>query len=80
MANSDNKETKMAITPKGLKLLLLGVIVLIAGYILMAGGNSGDQNVFNEDIFDFQRLVAAPIVIIAGLVIEVVAIMKIFKE
>ena len=80
MANSDNKETKMAITPKGLKLLLLGVIVLIAGYILMAGGNSGDPNVFNEDIFDFQRLVATPIVIIAGLVIEVVAIMKIFKE
>lgn len=80
MANSDNKETKMAITPKGLKLLLLGVIVLIAGYILMAGGNSGDPNVFNEGIFDFQRLVAAPIVIIAGLVIEVVAIMKIFKE
>ena len=80
MANSDNKETKMAITPKGLKLLLLGVIVLITGYILMAGGNSGDPNVFNEGIFDFQRLVAAPIVIIAGLVIEVVAIMKIFKE
>ena len=64
MANSDNKETKMAITPKGLKLLLVGVIVLIAGYILMAGGNSGDPNVFSEDIFDFQRLVAAPIVII----------------
>lgn len=80
MANSDNKETKMAITPKGLKLLLVGVIVLIAGYILMAGGNSGDLNVFSEDIFDFQRLVAAPIVIISGLVIEVVAIMKIFKE
>ncbi len=80
MANSDNKETKMAITPKGLKLLLVGVIVLIAGYILMAGGNSGDPNVFSEDIFDFQRLVAAPIVIISGLVIEVVAIMKIFKE
>ena len=80
MANSDNKETKMAITPKGLKLLLIGVIVLIAGYILMAGGNSGDPNVFSEDIFDFQRLVAAPIVIISGLVIEVVAIMKIFKE
>lgn len=80
MANSDNKETKMAITPKGLKLLLVGVIVLIAGYILMAGGNSGDPNVFSKDIFDFQRLVAAPIVIISGLVIEVVAIMKIFKE
>ena len=69
----------MAITVKGLKLLLLGVIVMIAGYVLMLGGNSGDPEVFSEDIYDFQRLVAAPVVIICGIVIEVVAIMKVFK-
>lgn len=70
----------MPITPKGLRLLLVGVLVMIAGYILMMGGNSGDPNVFSEDIFDFQRLVAAPVVIIAGIVIEVVAIMRVFKS
>lgn len=80
MSNNDQNNTKMPITPKGLRLLLVGVLVMIAGYILMMGGNSGDPNVFSEDIFDFQRLVAAPVVIIAGIVIEVVAIMKVFKS
>ena len=70
----------MAITPNGLKLLLIGVIVMIAGYVLMMGGASEDPNVFNYEMFDFQRMVAAPVVIICGIVIEVVAIMKKFKE
>lgn len=78
MANIE-QDNNMAMTPKGLKLLLIGVIVMVAGYVLMLGGNSGDPNVFSEDIFDFQRLVAAPVVIISGIVIEVVAIMKVFK-
>ncbi len=66
---------KMAITPKGLKLLLVGLIVMISGYILMMGGGSDDPEVFNYAMFDFQRLVAAPIVIILGVVIEIIAIM-----
>ena len=79
MANIE-QDNNMEMTPKGLKLLLIGVIVMVAGYVLMLGGNSGDPNVFSEDIFDFQRLVAAPVVIISGIVIEVVAIMKVFKS
>ena len=71
---------KMAITPKGLKYLLVGLLVMISGYILMMGGGSDDPEVFNYDMFDFRRLVAAPIVIILGIVIEVVAIMKVFKN
>ncbi len=66
---------KMAMTPKGLRLMLAGVIVMIAGYILMMGGGSDDPQVFNEAMFDFRRLVAAPVVIILGIVIEVFAIM-----
>jgi hypothetical protein len=62
MSDNTQKNTKMAITQKGLRLLLIGVIVMIAGYLLMMGGNSGDPNTFSEDIFDFQRLVAAPVV------------------
>ena len=77
--SSKKNDTKMAITTRGLKLLLVGLIVMVSGYVLMLGGNSGDPNVFSEDIFDFQRLVAAPVVIICGIVIEVVAIMKVFK-
>lgn len=62
-------------TPKGLKYLLIGLLVMVSGYILMTGGGNTDPEVFNYSMFDFRRMVAAPIVIILGIVIEVVAIM-----
>lgn len=70
----------MPITARGLRLLLIGLIVMISGYILMMGGGSDDPQVFNYAMFDFRRMVAAPIVIILGIVIEVVAIMKVFRN
>jgi len=73
----ENNE-KMAITPRGLKTLLIGLIVMVSGYILMSGGGSEDPQVFNYAMFDFRRMVAAPTVIILGIVIEVVAIMGLF--
>jgi hypothetical protein len=73
----ENNE-KMAITPKGLKYLLVGLIVMVSGYILMTGGGSDDPNVFNYAMFDFRRMVAAPLVIVLGIVIEIVAIMGVF--
>ena len=70
----------MAITPKGLRYLLIGLIVMVSGYILMTGGGSDDPEVFNCAMFDFRRMVAAPLVIILGIVIEIVAIMRVFKD
>lgn len=70
---SDNP--KMAMTPKGLRLLIAGALVIIAGLILLSGGGSKDPQVFNYAMFDFRRLVAAPLVIICGIIVEVVAIM-----
>jgi hypothetical protein len=75
----ENNE-KMPITPKGLRFLLLGLVVMVSGYILMMGGGSEDPSVFNYAMFDFQRMVAAPVVIILGIVIEVVAIMNVNKK
>lgn len=60
--------------------MLAGLLVMIAGYILMTGGGSKDPNVFNYAMFDFRRLVAAPLVILAGIVIEVVAVMGRFED
>ncbi len=75
----ENNE-KMAITPRGLKTLLIGLIVMVSGYILMTGGGSEDPEVFNYAMFDFRRMVAAPVVIILGIVIEIVAIMGLFGK
>lgn len=71
---------KMPMSRKGLEFLLAGLLVMVAGYILMTGGQSGDPAVFSDDIFDFRRLVAAPVVILAGIVVEVLAIMGGFKD
>ncbi len=68
--------TKMSITGKGLRLLLMGLLVMVAGFILMMGGGTVDPDNFNWAMFDFRRLVAAPLVIICGIVIEIVAIIR----
>lgn len=71
---------KMAVTTSGLWLLLIGFLVMVAGYIIMIGGGSDDPAVFNEAMFDFRRLVLAPVVILAGIGLEIFAIMKIWKK
>lgn len=70
-----SENTKMPMTGKGLRLLLMGLIVMVAGFVLMIGGGTVNPDRFNWAMFDFRRLVAAPLVIICGIVIEVVAIM-----
>ncbi len=70
----------MATTARGIKLMLAGLLVMAAGFLLLSGGGSDDPQVFNYAMFDFRRLVAAPIVIIAGIVLEIVAIMGRFPD
>ncbi len=60
--------------------MLAGLIIMVSGYILMIGGGSDDPQVFNYAMFDFRRLVAAPVVIISGIVIEIVSIVKVFSD
>ncbi|MBQ9475557.1 MAG: DUF3098 domain-containing protein [Bacteroidales bacterium] len=76
----NNTDNKMACTRRSVSLMLIGVVVMISGYILMTGGGVKDPQVFNYAMFDFRRLVAAPLVILAGIVVEVLAIMGVTKE
>ncbi len=61
-------------------LLLVGLFFIILGFLLMIGGGSDDPKVFNPDIFSPRRLTLAPILILAGYVIEIFAIMRKPKE
>lgn len=70
----------MAMTPKGLRLLIAGLLVMVLGFILLSGGGSDDPQVFNYAMFDFRRLYLAPVVILAGIVVEVLAIMGVFRD
>ena len=57
-------------------LMFIGVAIMLLGFILMTGGGSKDPNVFNAEMFDFRRLTLAPILILVGFAVEIVAIMK----
>ncbi|MEY3058729.1 MAG: hypothetical protein RL000_81 [Bacteroidota bacterium] len=62
---------------QNLRWMLIGAVVIILGFLLMAGGKSEDPNVFNEaEVYSTTRITIAPLLIIAGLIIEVYAIMK----
>ena len=65
----------MAVGSRGLMFIIVGILVMISGLILLSGGGSDDPSVFNYSMFDFRRLVAAPVVIVCGIVIIVIAIM-----
>lgn len=56
-------------------LMIAGLLVLALGYVLLTGGGSDDPEVFNPAMFDNRRLFTAPILIVLGFVIEIVAIM-----
>jgi hypothetical protein len=58
------------------RLMLIGLAFIAVGFLLMIGGGSTDPNQFNPEIFSFRRITLAPILILAGYVIEVFAIMK----
>ena len=74
---ADAREDELAFTRLNYRLLLIGIGIVILGYILMAGGGSGDPNVFNEkEIFSARRITVAPIVCLLGYLFVIYAIMK----
>ena len=60
--------------------LAIGLAVIVSGIVLMSGGGDHTATEFDESIFSFRRITLAPIVVIAGFVIEIFAIMKRFPN
>ena len=61
--------------------MLAGIVVMALGFFLMAGGKSPDPTKFNDnEIYSTTRITIAPLLIMAGFVIEIFAIMKKPKE
>ena len=57
-------------------LLISGLILILSGLALMVGGGSEDPSKFSDEIFNFQRLTLAPLLIVSGFVLEIFAIMS----
>ena len=57
-------------------LLLIGIGVIVFGFILMSGGGSDDPKVWNDSVFDFRRIRLAPTVVLIGFGITIWSILK----
>ena len=74
---AEKNQLELAFTRTNYKLLLIGIAIVVLGYVLMSGGGSGDPNVFDESqIFSARRITVAPIVCLIGYLFVVYAIMK----
>ena len=60
---------------KNYMTLIASIVLILLGITLMIGGGSEDPTRFSEEIFNFQRLTLAPVLIVSGFVIGVFAIM-----
>jgi len=58
------------------KILLIGIAVIGLGFILMSGGGSDDPKVWNDAVFNFQRIRLAPTVVLIGFGITIYSIFK----
>jgi len=57
--------------------MLIGAALIVLGMFLMSGGKSAYPNVFDtSEVYSFRRITLAPIVVIAGFVVEIYAIFK----
>ena len=73
----DSSKFGFAFSRQNYMLLLIGFVIIVFGFILMIGGGTSDPNVFNADeIFSTRRIVIAPLVVLAGFIFEIFAIMK----
>lgn len=60
---------------KNYKFMFIGLACIALGFILMSGGGSDDPNVWNPEIFNFQRIRLAPMLILIGFGVQVYAIL-----
>jgi hypothetical protein len=78
--NENKGKLNFALGRENYKLLAIGFGIIIVGFLLMLGGKSESPDKFSQDIFSFRRITLAPIVVLAGFVFEIWAIMKKPKE
>ncbi|WP_069658185.1 DUF3098 domain-containing protein [Arcticibacter eurypsychrophilus] len=67
LETSENKQAQFIFDKNNYRLLILSIVVVAFGFLLMSG---------TTDIYDFRKIVVAPIVVIIGFVIGFFAILK----
>lgn len=80
MKDKINQEKEFLFGKKNYIIMLIGIVFIALGFIFMAGGGSDNPDVFNEEIYNWQRIRLAPTLVIIGLGIEIYAILADSKK
>ncbi len=73
---SKKEDNGFALGKENYRLMAIGFGIIVIGFLLMLGGRSEDPNEFSEAIFSFRRITLAPVIVLAGFIFEIWAIMK----
>ena len=65
-----------ALRKENLKLMLIGLAIVIIGFLLMMGGKTSDPKIYNPEIYSFRRITLAPMVVLFGFLFGIYAILK----
>jgi hypothetical protein len=71
-----NDDEMFALPQENLKWIGIGFLMVVIGFFLVSGGGSDDPNVFSYEIFNFRRIVLAPLVMLFGYLFVIYAIMR----
>ena len=74
----DKHDSEMPLTMRNYVLMIVGVVVIVLGFVLMAGGTVATPEEFSYDIFSWRRITLAPILVVGGFAFEIYAILKRF--
>jgi hypothetical protein len=76
MKENEQEKQEFLFEKVNYSILLIGIAVIAVGFILMSGGGSDDPKVFNESIFNFQRIRLAPTTVLIGFGITIYSIIR----
>lgn len=75
--SSNNHPKNLLFSKRHFIVMLIGLVLILVGFLLMSGGEMKDPNVWDKDvIYSFKRITLAPFLVIAGLALQAFAIFK----
>jgi hypothetical protein len=81
MTDIKQKELPALFTKDNYVWMIIGAVVILLGMVVMSGGKNENPAVFDYNVvYSTSRITIAPILIVAGLLIEVYAIFKSPKQ
>ena len=75
MENKKTPKNTFLFGKKNYVIMIIGLVFITLGFVLMSGGGSDNPAVFNDEIYNWQRIRLAPTLVIIGLGIEIYAIL-----